>query len=110
LLTVVFQGSNTKCPHCAAAAKNGIKVVKSDSVMVVVTEKEARDKAVLGKLPQILQDHLRKQSGGAYVSFTVFDADLTKIIASANRFALEDDKQKTREFKDKNEEAQKQLK
>ena len=110
LVTLVYKGSDNTCPHCAAAAENGIKAVQSSSVMVVITEQEAKESSIVSKLPKAIQDVLSVQHRGAYVSFTVFDADLTKVIASGDRFALEKDQKKIHAFTNLVREAKKEIK
>jgi hypothetical protein len=85
LITLVYKGSDNTCPHCAAAAVNGVRAVQSSSVMVLITEKESRNNSIVSKLPKPMQEVLKSQYGGAYVSFTVFDPDLTKVLASGDR-------------------------
>jgi hypothetical protein len=110
LITLVYKGSDNTCPHCAAAAENGIKAVQSSSVMVLITEKEAKESSIVSTLPKAIQDVLSVQHRGAYVSFTVFDADLTKVIASGDRYALEKDQKKIHEFTSLVREAKKEIK
>lgn len=110
LITIVYQGSDKECPHCAAAAENGIKAVHNSSVILVITQKEAHDVSLIKKLPASVKNALKDQFLGAWVSFTVFDPDFKKVIASANRDSLEDDVKATRTFANKVREARKELK
>jgi len=110
LITVVYKGADNNCPHCAAAAENGIKAVRASSEMVVITEAQTKDKALMSTLPPAVQKVLSTQPTNAWVSFTVFDPDLTKVIASGNRETLETDKKAIREFSNKVHEAVKEVK
>jgi len=98
LITLVYKGSDNQCPHCAAAAANGVKAVQSSSVMVLITEKEWRNQSLVSKLPKPMQTALKDQFGGAYVSFNVFDPDITKVVASGDRHSLENDQKKIHAF------------
>jgi hypothetical protein len=110
LICIIYKGSNEACPHCENAAANGVKSVSGDALTIYITEKESRDKTIISKLPQPVQAVLKKQSLGAWVSFTVFDADLTTVIASADRHTLDTDRKGTRAFAKKVTEAKKELK
>lgn len=109
LMCVVFQGADTSCPHCAAAADNGTKAIRASTEMVVITEAQVKDPAVMASLPKAVRELMEKQTRNAYVSFNVFDQELTTLIASADREMLENDKKKTREFAEKVRDARKAL-
>ena len=110
LMCIVYKGRDDSCPHCASAADNGVKAVRASTEMVVITEAQVADKALVATLPKAVQAVLAKQHTNAYVSFTVFDADLTTVIASADRYALDDDRKATREFAEKVRDARKEIK
>ncbi|MEO5917591.1 MAG: hypothetical protein ABIS50_25400 [Luteolibacter sp.] len=98
LLCIVYKGADDSCPHCAAAAENGVKAVRGSAECVVITEAQVKDKAVMDKLPSNVQKMLKEQPTNAWVSFTVYDADLTKVIAASSRESLETDKKATKQF------------
>lgn len=110
LMCIVYKGSDNNCPHCAAAADNGVKAVRGSTETVFITEAQVKDKAIMDKLPKPVQDMLRKQPGNAWVSFTVFDQEMTSIIAASSRYSLETDRKATKEFTEKVRAAQKELK
>lgn len=110
LICIVYTGSDKSCPHCAAAAENGVKAVRGSAECVVITEEQVKDKAIMDKLPANVQKMLKAQPTNAWVSFTVYDADMTKVIASANRQSLETDKKATKEFANTVKEAKSALK
>ncbi len=109
LLCIVYKGADNNCPHCAAAAANGIKAVHASAEMVVVTEAQVKDKTLMGTLPKSARDMLQRQPTNAWVSFTVFDPDMTKVIATGDRSSLETDKKAIHDFGDKVREARKAL-
>ena len=110
LICIVYKGADNTCPHCAAAAENGVKAIKASTEMVVITEEQVKDKALLGTLPKAVKSMLERQPTNAWVSFTVFDQDMTTIIASGDRSSLETDRKAIREFADKVRDARKELK
>jgi hypothetical protein len=110
LICIVYKGAHETCPHCAAAAENGVKAVRGSAECVVITEAQVKDKAIMDKLPPDVQKMLRSQPTNAWVSFTVYDADLTKIIATSGRESLENDKKATKQFSETVREAKNALK
>lgn len=110
LICIVYKGADDQCPHCAAAAENGVKAVRGSAECVFITEAQVKDPAVMGKLPSNVQAMLKKQPTNAWVSFTVYDADLKTEIASSSRESLETDKKATKEFSDKVKAAKNALK
>ena len=110
LICIVYKGSDDSCPHCAAAAENGVKAVRGSAECVFITEAQVNDKAVMDKLPVNVQKMLKSQPTNAWVSFTVYDADLTKVIATSNRESLETDKKATKQFSETIREAKDALK
>lgn len=110
LLCIVYKGADDSCPHCAAAAENGVKAVRGSAECVFITEEQVKDPKVMEKLPAGVQTMLKSQPTNAWVSFTVYDAELTKVIATANRNSLETDKKATKEFTQTVRDAKKALK
>lgn len=98
LICIVYTGSDESCPNCAEAAVNGVKAVKSSAEVVVIKEKQAKDQAFVAKFSPAVQKMLAEQPTNAWVSFNVFDADMTTLIASAGRFELQSDKEATKAF------------
>lgn len=98
LICLVYKGSDDSCPHCATAAENGVKAVRGSAECVFITEAQVKDKAIMDKLPPHVQKMLKQQPTNAWVSFTVYDADMTKVIATSSRVSLETDKKATKEF------------
>ena len=109
LICIVYTGSDENCPHCAAAAANGVKAVKGSAEVVVIKQAQAKDKAFVAKFTPAVQEVLAKQPTGAWVSFNVYDADMTTLVASLGR-QLEADKDATKEFTAKVRAAKAQLK
>ena len=97
LICIVYTGSDESCPHCAAAALNGVKAVRGSAEAVVIKEAQAKDKAFAAKFTPAVQEMLAKQPTGAWVSFNVYDPEMKTLIASIGR-ALETDKNATKEF------------
>ncbi len=98
LICIVYVGSDQSCPHCAAAAANGVKAVRGSAEVVVIQEKQAKDKSFAAKFTPAVQEMLARQPTNAWVSFNVYDADMTTLVASLSRRELENDKQALKEF------------
>lgn len=109
LICIVYTGSDENCPHCAAAAANGVKAVRGSAEVVVIKEVQAKDKAFTAKFTPAVQEMLAKQPTNAWVSFNVYDADMKTLIASIGR-DLETNKEATKEFTAKVKAAKAQLK
>lgn len=109
LICIVYVGSDESCPNCAAAAENGVKAVRGSAEVVVIKEEQAKDKAFTARLTPAVQEMLAKQPRQAWVSFNVYDSDMTTLIASIGR-ELETDKKATKEFTAKIKAAKAQLK
>lgn len=97
LLCIVYVGSMESCPHCAAAAANGVKAVRGSAELVVIKQAQAKDKAFAAKFTPAVQEMLARQPTGAWVSFNVFDAEMQTLVASAGR-ELEADRAAARDF------------
>ena len=97
LICIVYTGRDENCPHCAAAADNGVKAVRGSAECVVIKEVQAKDKAFTAKFSPAVQEVLAKQPTNAWVSFNVFDPEMKTLIASIGR-SLETDKKATKEF------------
>lgn len=110
LICLVYMGSDDTCPHCAAAAENGVKAVRGSAECVFITEAQVKDKAIMDKLPPDVQKMLKQQPTNAWISFTVYDADMTKVIATSSRDTLETDKKATKKFADAVRDAKNALK
>jgi len=109
LICIVYMGSDENCPHCAAAAANGVKAVRSSAECVVIKEAQAKDKAFTAKFTPAVQEMLARQPTKAWVSFNVFDPEMKTLIASIGR-DLETDKKATKEFTEKVKAARAELK
>ncbi len=109
LICIVYTGSDESCPHCAAAAVNGVKAVRGSAEVVVIKQVQAKDKAFVAKFTPAVQEVLAKQPTNAWVSFNVFDPDMKTLIASIGR-QLETDKEATKEFTAKVKAAKAELK
>ena len=109
LICIVYTGSDQNCPHCAAAALNGVKAVRGSAEVVVIKQAQAKDKAFVAKFTPAVQEVLAKQPTNAWVSFNVYDADMKTLIASIGR-ELETDKTATKEFTAKVKAAKAELK
>lgn len=109
LICIVYTGSDENCPRCANAAANGVKAVRGSAEVVVIKQAQAKDKAFTARFTPAVQDMLAKQTTGAWVSFNVYDAEMTTLIATIGR-ELETDKDATKEFTAKVKAAKAQLK
>lgn len=109
LICIVYTGRDENCPHCAAAAANGVKAVRGSAECVVIKEAQAKDKAFAAKFTPAVQAVLAKQPTNAWVSFNVFDPEMKTLIASIGR-ELETDKKATKEFTEKVKAAKAELK
>ncbi len=109
LICIVYTGSDQNCPHCAAAAVNGVKAVRGSAEVVVIKQVQAKDKAFAAKFTPAVQEMLAKQPTNAWVSFNVYDADMKTLVASIGR-ELESDKNATKEFTAKVKAAKAELK
>ena len=110
LICLVYKGADDSCPHCAAAAENGVKAVRGSAECVFITEAQVKDKAIMDKLPANVRKMLKEQPTNAWVSFTVYDAEMTKVIATSSRNSLENDKKATKQFADAVRDAKNALK
>lgn len=109
-VVLVVKGMDDACPNCAAALENGLKAVGS-GVVKVFARAETIGKGDASNFPPALQQRVKKQFiGGAYVTFVVFDPEMTQIVAEASREELQDDKAATTAFKKAVQAAKKGLK
>ena len=107
LVALVVKGSDDACPRCAATLENGTKAIKSDCVLVFMRAKQAHS----GEgLPESAKAAVKGSPDGAWVCFYVFDADLNKLIAKADRKGLESDEKATKAFKKEVKDARKEAK
>jgi hypothetical protein len=110
LVVLVVKGMDDECPNSAAALENGLKAVGS-GVVKVFARAETISKGDASNFTPALQERVKKQFiGGAYVTFVVFDPEMTKIVAEASRKELQNDKEATTAFKKTVQEAKKGLK
>jgi hypothetical protein len=109
LICIVYTGSDESCPHCAAAAANGVKAVRGSAEVVVIKQVQAKDKTFTAKFTPAVQEMLAKQPTNAWVSFNVYDPDMNTLIASIGR-ELETNKEATKEFTAKVKAAKAELK
>lgn len=109
LICIVYMGSDESCPHCAAAAANGVKAVRSSAECVVIKEAQAKDKSFTAKFTPAVQEMLARQPTNAWVSFNVFDPEMKTLIATIGR-DLETNKKATKEFTEKVKAARAELK
>lgn len=107
LVAIVAKGNDDACPRCAAALENGTKAIKSDCVLVFARVNQVRNN---DDLPATVTNETRDATGGAAVTFYVFDPELKTLQAEADRGVLESDKKATKEFKNKVKAARKALK
>ena len=99
LVVLVVKGADDACPNCTAALENGLKAVGS-GVVKVFARAETIGKAESADFPKALKDRIQKQfTGGAYVTFVVFDPAMETIVAEAGRRELQDDKKAISAFK-----------
>src|SRR5688572_9610426 len=81
-ICIVYVGSEESCPHCAAAAANGVKAVRGSAEVVVIKQVQAKDKTFAARFTPAVQEMLAKQPTNAWVSFNVYDPDMKTLIAS----------------------------
>jgi len=106
LVAVVAKGSDDRCPRCAAAFENGIRAIRTDTVMVFTRVADLRKN---NEVPAALKQASVTAMDGAAVTFYVFDSEISQLIASASRTELENDRNATREFKKQVNDARKAL-
>lgn len=110
LVVLVVKGMDDACPNCAEAMENGERALGS-GVVKLFARAESIGKADVSELPAALQQRIQKTfTSGAYVTFVVFNPDLSEIVAEAGRKELQNDKKATAEFKKKVQAAKKALK
>ena len=110
LVVLVVKGMDDECQNCAAALENGEKAVGSGVVKVFARAETIR-KLDSSAFPPALKERLKQPFvTGAYVTFVVFDPDMSKIVAEAGRKELQSDKKATADFKKAVQESKKTLK
>jgi hypothetical protein len=107
---VVVKGRDDACPNCAVALENGLKAVGSGVVKVFARAETIGNEDASNFTPALQARVKQNFSTGAWVTFVVFDPEMTKIVAEASRKELQDDKQATAAFKKTVQEAKKALK
>ena len=60
LICIVYTGSDENCPHCAAAAANGVKAVRGSAEVVVIKQVQAKDTAFTAKFTPAVQGDARE--------------------------------------------------
>lgn len=110
LVVLVVKGMDDACPNCATALDNGLQAVGS-GVVKVFARAETIGKGDTSSFMPALQTRVKQNfTTGASVTFVVFDPDMTKIVAEADRSVLQNDKKATTTFKKTVQEAKKALK
>ena len=110
LVVLVVKGDDDQCPNCAAALENGLKAVGS-GVVKVFARVDAIGQADASAFTPALQARVRQHfTGGAWVTFVVFNPEMTEIVAEASRKELQDDKKAIAAFKKEVQAAKKALK
>ena len=110
LLVLVVQGMNNQCPNCATALENGLRAVGS-GVVKVYARAETIAQGDKSNFPPAMQERVKQNfSTGASVTFVVFDPEMTKIVAEADRSQLQNDKKAIAAFKTSVQDAKKALK
>lgn len=110
LVVLVVQGENVECPNCVTSLENGEKAVGSGVAKVYARTKDISASSN-PSFPAALQARAAKHfTSGAEVTFVVFNPEMTKIIAEANRDTLQDDAKATAAFKKEVQAAKKALK
>ncbi len=111
LVMLVVKGADDACPNCVTAMDNGESATGS-GVEKLFVRAEAINKADASGVPPVLQARLKQRgfTTGAYVTFVVFNPEMTEIVAEAGRKELQNDKDATAAFKKKVQAAKKALK
>lgn len=110
LIVLVVKGMDDQCPNCAAALENGLKAVGS-GVEKVFARAETIGQADASAFTPALQQRVKQRFiTGAFVTFVVFNPEMTQIIAEAGRKELQNDKKATAAFKKEVQDAKKVLK
>ncbi|MGJ8656076.1 MAG: hypothetical protein ACSHX6_06475 [Akkermansiaceae bacterium] len=107
LLTIVFKGSDDRCPNCAATMENGEKAAKSSSKMLFTRVAAIRSNKT--GLPKEILSQVGNLSDGASVHFLVFNPNDLKLVAKGGRTELQSNKKSIKVFKDAVRAAKKEL-
>lgn len=110
LVVLAVKGKEDACPNCAAAMENGLKAVGSGVVKVFARAESIGGADASAFTPALKERVGRGFIGGAYVTFVVFDPEMSKIIVEAGRKELESDKKAIAEFKKTVQKAKKEYK
>jgi hypothetical protein len=109
-VVLVVKGMDDQCPNCAAALENGLKAVGSGVEKVFARAETIRKADATAFTPAMKQRVDQGFIGGAYVTFVVFNPEMTQIVAEASRKELQDDKKAIAAFKKEVQNAKKSLK
>lgn len=111
LVVLVVKGADDECPNCAAAMENGESATGS-GVEKLFVRAEAINKDDPSGLPPVLQTRLKKKgfTYGSWVTFVVFNPEMTEIVAEADRKDLQSNKEAIAVFKKTVQAAKKALK
>ncbi|MBK1831082.1 hypothetical protein JIN77_10120 [Verrucomicrobiaceae bacterium R5-34] len=107
LLTIVFKGSDDRCPNCAATMENGEKATKSSSKLLFTRVSAFRNKKT--GLPEEILSQVGSLADGASVYFYVFNPNDLKLVTKGSRTELQSNKKTIREFKNTVRAAKKEL-
>jgi len=110
LICIVYTGRDESCPNCAEAAEAGVKAVRGATECVVIKEAQVKDKAITDKLTPAVRKMLAQQPTNAWVSFSVYDAEMNTLIATIGRTELQKDKKAIKAFTEKVRAAKDELK
>lgn len=110
LIVLVVKGKDDACPNCAAAMDNGEKAIGSGVVKVFARAETIREAESADFTPALQQRVSKGFTGGAYVTFVVFNPDMTTILAEASRKELQSDRKAIAAFKKEVQTAKKALK
>ena len=108
LLTILFKGSDDNCPNCDTTIENGEKAAKSSSVLLFARVNDFHKNKT--GLPKEILKQVDNLSGGASVSFYVFNPTTLELVTKGSRTELQNNKKKIKEFKDAVRAAKKELK
>jgi hypothetical protein len=110
LVVLCVKGKDDACPRCATALENGEKAIGSGVIKLFARAEDIQSVDSTNFSAALKARVQQGFTGGASVTFVVFNPEMDKIIAEAGRDKLEDDKAATAEFKKQVQEAKKSLK
>ncbi len=107
LVVLCVKGKDDACPRCAAAMENGEKAIGSGVVKLFARAEDIRSADSASFTPALKSRVQQGFTGGAYVTFVVFNSAMDQIVAEAGRDKLEDNKEAIAAFKKQVQEAKK---